>query len=172
MSILEATIPIGLGDLIYLKAMFDAAKSNFQQIKIAYHRELITVFKSNNSEYNTLLDDFGKLFFSESPYLLTENCGPFRGVMRISTDYRIPLRKPELGYLLCKGTPLNLDEPYIVLTTKVRYLSRTNFNEKAAEFWDIIKQLSKKYKFIVLGERVVNEHRICSSHLRAYIWYL
>jgi hypothetical protein len=168
--IISTTIPVGLGDLIYVKAMLDPIKNKCSEIKIAYHRELVNVFRNKSTSYNKLLDDFGQLFFSESPYVLTEQGGEFRGVMRLSTDYGIQLQKPELSHLLCKGAPLNIADEYIVLTTKVRYVPRTIFNEKSTEFWNMINQLSNKYKIILLGERVVEMNAEYLHHTAEHIY--
>lgn len=170
MSILELAVPIGLGDLIYIKAMLDSVKFRYSQIRIMFHRGLIADFRGNNPEYHTLLDDIGKLFFSEPPYILTTSGGIFRGPMRISTDESMPLQKPELGHLLCKGTPLNLDGEYIVLTTKVRYLSKAKLNAISKELWSTINSLYNKYKIVILGERVVEMNSEYIHHTSEHIY--
>jgi len=158
MSILRITIPIGLGDIIYVKAMLDAIPNRYDQIKIKYHREIIQSYKFDPG-YNKFLDDIGALFFSNPPYVITEEPGiPFYGLVSICQDHGITPVKPRLQHLMCKGEPLQIDGEYIVMVTKVRYLSRHLLDTKVMEMWNIIKQLSTKYKIVILGEREVQMH--------------
>jgi len=171
MSILELIVPVGLGDLIHIKAMLDPIKSNYNQIKLSFHKDLVRVFHGDNPEYYKILDEFGELFFSEPPYLLTTLSGiQLTSPMQIATNNRIMLHKPNLKHLLCKGNPLQLTDEYIVLTTKVRYLSRASFNEKAHSFWQTINLLSQKYKIVILGERVVEMNQEYIYHTAEYIY--
>lgn len=170
MSVIETFIPIGLGDLIYVKAMLDPVKHNFSQIKIALHKELIKVFHGNSVGYSDFLDDICKLFFTESPYILGLNSGAFRSPMQIASDYNVSLQKPELNNLLCQGDSLNLGDEYIVLTTKIRYISKNKLNEISNEFWAIINLLSKKYKIVVLGEKIVEMNQEYIYHTAESIY--
>lgn len=146
------TTPIGLGDLIYLKGSLDPIKDQFSEIRINFHRDIIQWFKKND-DYNKFLDEIGNLFFSELPYVLDSGNYPFRPSPETYANYKIIPQKPALSHLLCKGQPLDVEEEYIVLTTKIRYLSREGFN--GPQLWDIIRQLSQKHKIVVLGEKQV-----------------
>lgn len=158
MSTLAVTIPIGLGDIIYTKAMLDTVSHRYSKIKLKFHREIIQSYKFD-SGYNGFLDEIGSLFFSNPPYVLTDEPGiPFYGLVSICQDNNISPVKPCLQHLLCKGSPLQLDGEYIVMVTKVRYLSRSSLDTKVKEMWDVIRQLSAKYKVVILGEREVQMH--------------
>ena len=155
MSILSITVPIGLGDIIYLKAMLDTVKHRYSQIKIKFHREIIQSYLFD-PRLSHFLNEIGTLFFSEPPYVLTDEPGiPFYGMVSICNDNNIVAIKPNLRHLLCKGEPLELDTEYIVIVTKVRYLSRDKLDTRVNEMWHLIQELSKKCKIVILGEQQV-----------------
>ncbi len=169
MRIFQSSIPIGLGDLIFIKGQLDTFKSNFDLIKIKFHTELIEKFRDNGPGYDLFLSEIAKLFFSEAPYQITEEPLPFRSQIEICNDYGLPSTKPDLKHLLCAGDSLNIG-PYIVLSTKIRYLPRTVFNQHAPELWSILRELSKKYKIVVLGERVVEMNAEYRHHTAEHIY--
>ena len=156
MRILEFNTVIGLGDLILSKAQLDNIKHNYDEIRLTFDPHTFKFYRDDNPEYQIFLNEIGELFFSEHPYKL--NIGQFR-VMWPSNLWKelgIPMVIPRLKNLLCKGNLINLNEEYIVITTKVRYLSRKYYNQNVyPRFWGIINQLSKKYKVVVMGERNV-----------------
>lgn len=165
MKTFSATIPIGLGDLIYVKAMFDPIKHEYESININFHRDIVGMFNKDPS-YNLFIDEIGALLFGEAPYKITENKHPYYRLDSIVTSHNIIPHKPEFVNLLCQGTPLDLDEPYLVFNTKVRSLSQSHLKEKIPEFWDLLRELSKKYKIVILGEKVVEmskEYQIYTS---------
>lgn len=170
MRTIETFIPIGLGDLIYVKAMLDPVKHNYDQIKISLHKELIKVFHGDSAGYGNFLDQLGQLFFSEPPYDLGSERGIFRSPMELASHYQLQLQKPNLIDLLCKGSPLELEEEYIVLTTKIRYISKDHLNAISGEFWQIINLLSQKYKIVILGERMVEMNQEYLYHSAQHIY--
>jgi len=148
----KATIHVGLGDLIYMKAQFDSAKHKFDRIELTFNKGWSGV---HDGYYMNFLNELGQLLFSEPPYVITEIDHPHMSAVDIHRDHKILLTKPNLSYLLCKGTPLDIDSEYIVLTTKLRYFNRKKFDELSPKFFNTIERLSHKYKIVVLGERVV-----------------
>jgi hypothetical protein len=163
------SIPIGLGDLIYIRSAFDAVKHNFSQIRLSFDRNIIQSV-DRSLEYNQFLDEIGALLFSESPYILENSNHPFHEHVRIYSDFGLPLRKPELAHVLCKGNSLKLKGEYIVLTTKLRYFPRDVFNSISAGLWLILKELSQKYTIVVLGERQVEMNREYQHHTDKHIY--
>lgn len=154
MTIFKATIPIGLGDLIYTKAMFDNIKHLYSEIHLNIYRDIIS-FYNIDPNYNQFIDEIGALFFNEAPYILTSENIPFYGLATMCRDSKITPVKPELKHLLCKGVPINIDEEYIVIVTKVRYMLRDHFESKKQELFGVLRQLSQKHKVVILGEKVV-----------------
>lgn len=169
MNNIEMTVPVGLGDLIYIKSSFDAIKSRYSQIKIHLNRNLIGS-TGRNLEYNTFLDEIGQLFFSEAPYILSDEQLPYHEGIRLYSDFGINPQKPELKHLLCKGTSLDLGCDYIVMTTKLRYLDREHFSIISHQLWDAIRGLSNKYKIVVLGEREIEMNAEYNVHTSKSIY--
>ena len=153
-NVLKITVPIGLGDLIYTKAMLDNIKHRFSEIHINIYRDIIS-FYGIDSKYNKFIDEIGSLFFSETPYILTSENIPFYGLELLCRDNNITPVKPELKHLLCKGTPIDIGDKYIAIVTKVRYVTREHFENKKQELFKVLQELSQKYKIVILGERVV-----------------
>lgn len=169
MRIFRATIPIGLGDLIYTKAMFEPIKQSFSEICLTFHRELINKFEKD-LEYNTFLNEIGALLFSGEPYKIDVGSYPYCSLSEMVTAHGLVPRKPELSNILCSGNPLNLEEPYIVINTKVRSVPRQLLEQTAAEFWQLLSELSKKYKIVILGERIVEMNQEYQYYTKDYIY--
>lgn len=154
----ESSIPISLGDTICIKSHLDAPinRNKFDRIKICFHKPFVVSAKNNDPSYYKFLREMGSLFFSEEPYEFTnENVNyPFRDQFHILSDYGLEVQKPNLKHLLCKGTSLEVGE-YVVVTTKLRYLSEETFKKISNIFFDNLNKISLKYKIVILGEKIV-----------------
>lgn len=157
-------IPTSLGEIINIKFHLDMIKHQYDRITLSFHKDLWKNALHTESEdwpekekgWHKLLDDLGKLFFSEHPYVLLPNSTDFAGDMGVlSRKFKLFPRKAEMGHYLCKGTSLNLGEEYIVITTKCRQMNRRDFLPRTIKLWNILSRLSKKYKIVILGERLV-----------------
>lgn len=164
MKVIESRIVLGIGDLIYLKAMFDPHKEKFSAIKLSFDNYFLSEYRNNG--YISFLNEIGALFFSEPPYQLVSNQNwTRRWPPEFQRDYRINMVIPQLQGLLCKGTLLNLGEEYIVMTTKVRDLEKSHYQQDIApQLWPIMKRLSNKYKVIIMGERCVEMSKEYNEH--------
>jgi len=156
-------LPTSLGEIINFKHHLDAIKHNYDKIIISFHTELWkTGLHTNASDWHVkkalwdkYIKDIGQLFFSQPPYELRPVSTKFGGdINQFIATMNIRPQKSEVGHLLCKGTPLNIGE-YIVITTKTREFHRHQFDHIAPQFWSIIKEISKKYKVVILGEKMV-----------------
>jgi hypothetical protein len=156
MSCFQATVPIGLGDIIYMKAMFDNVKDRYEKIELTFNKHWIEI---HDQDYPKFLQEIVELLFSEPPYIITNINYPHRSLEDIHNDHGIYAQKPELKHLLCKGNSLQLNNEYIVLITKLRYFHKSKYNEIFHQFFDIINQLSKKYKIVVLGEKIIEMNK-------------
>jgi hypothetical protein len=161
-------LPTSLGEIIIIKYHLDQIKNQYDQIKLSFHTQLwkdgLHTDAPDWPEKKILWDNYlrglGQLFFSEPPYILEPVSKFFGGDgQTIIRKHRLQPKKTEMADLLCKGTSLNLDEDYVVITTKIRYLKKTDFYPRATEFWKTIKKLSSKYKIVILGEREVEMRR-------------
>lgn len=157
-------IPTSLGEIINIKFYLDLVKDQYDQIKLSYEKSLWDIAlhteASDWSEkkilWTNLLNDLGKLFFSEHPYILEENSDTYNGAVdNLLPKINLSPQKIEMGHLLCAGNSLNLGEEYIVITTKVRELSNHIFAPLSVQLWRTLQKLSSKYKIVILGERVV-----------------
>jgi hypothetical protein len=148
MKKLLVTSAIGMGDILYLKSSLDAIKHEYDQIDIHFAMGLIRWLK-RNEDYADFVLELANLLFNEPPYTIVESGPEFRSMAEYFLHYNIKVIKPDLP-ILCQGQSLGID-PYLVITTKVRYFSGDLF--KNNELWDTLKQLP--YKIVVLGEREV-----------------
>lgn len=166
-----ANIPLGIGDLIYLKAMFEPVKDQYKEIRFGFHRDLIVKYNKDPS-YNDFINELGELLFGEPPYVIKDGYYPYQRLEHISTSHRLHPRKPDLAHLLCKGTPLNLDKPYIVINTKVRQVPKKLLEDNISEFWNILNTLSDKYTIVILGEREIEMNKEYQVYTSEYIFSL
>lgn len=110
-------------------------------------------------QWNQYMDDIGKLFFGQAPYAMTTDRTDhilYHTCNQLVSEQGIPPMVPQLGHLLCQGTPLNLNEEYIVVTTKARSIDMIQFNSILAQtFVNELVRLARKYKIVILGEKIV-----------------
>lgn len=157
-------IPTSLGEIINFKhhldivrPKYDAILLNFQTSnwKTCLHTEAPD-WNQKKILWDQYLEEIGKLFFGEPPYLLGRASNKWGGDIQLTLKkLGVPPQKAEMGHLLCKGTSLNLGEAYIVITTKIRYIKKTFFYPHSIELWNVLRKLSTKYKIVILGEREV-----------------
>lgn len=164
MRTLETNICIGLGDIICMKGQIEPFKNQFDKIYITYDQRTINEFRHNDQKYGKFLDDIGKLFFSEPPFILNERQFPCKGQLLVCKEYRLPVTKPNLKHILCKGYLLNTNEEYVVITTKMRSFPRRQWNKIKQGLWNLMHRLSHKYKIVILGEKVVENSKEYRSH--------
>lgn len=157
-------LPTSLGEIINIKHHLDLVKNQYDQIRISFHKQLWAEGLHTNAPdwgekrklWDKYLLDIGQLFFSKPPYVIHPVSNKFGGdAGLVLKKLKITPQKAEMAYLLCKGQSLNLGEEYIVITTKLRYVRKTTFLPLSIDLWRVLKELSKKYKIVVLGEREV-----------------
>lgn len=166
MEVIESNIPLALGDLINIKACCDAT-NKYDQIKITFHKSLLDTSVSTGMfdwsekkiKWDKYLADIGKLFFSDPPYILNRSQYSFRDTSDFIKTFGLTPKKPELSSLLCKGIPLNIGEEYIVITTKIREISKKHFYPLSIQLWRVLQKLSKRYKIVILGEQLVETRK-------------
>jgi hypothetical protein len=162
MKTFELEIPVGIGDNIYTRIYLDSVKHKFDQIRISHSKETIDYWRGGDPTYIKFLNEIGQMLFTERPYVFDgKRCNQSlvdKTKVKIMAGLGVKPKTPKLD-MLCKGTSLNLNEPYIVLTTKVRCLPRARFFSVAKRLWEVLKPLTAKYKVVVLGERKVELSR-------------
>lgn len=170
-------IPLSLGEIINFKYHLDLVKKDYELISFSFHKPLLKSHLIVNQEQersqNKYLDDIGKLLFSEQPYRIDLQSNRFFGdVNTLVRIINVNLHKADLRQYLCKGTSLGIG-PYIVMTTKVRELSKSIFLPLSAQLWKTLQDLSKTYKIVILGEREVEMRKeyLSWSHSNIYSLY-
>jgi hypothetical protein len=153
---LEFEICAGIGDNLVIRIFLDSIKHNYNRISIAHSRSVINYYRGGDQKYYNFLSELSKLIFSEPPFFFDPR-GKFPPIHteKVITELASKPKLTNLDKVLCKGTPLDVGEEYIVLTTKVRCLNRSTFLPLSVQFWAMLRELSKKYKIVVMGERVV-----------------
>lgn len=152
---------IGIGDFIYNKVFLEAVKHKYNSILIAPSIDALPFWHNNDPKRRDFNNALGHLLFSEPPFQFIPNPPyrfPFYPNDRIARELNnIPL--PTNFDCLCVGTPLNLSEPYVVLTTKTRQFPKTEFESIKDELASVLQQLATKYRLIILGERKIEPSR-------------
>jgi hypothetical protein len=161
------SLPTSLGEIINAKFHLDEVKHQYESISINFNKGLwngclhtdAPDWETKRVGWDKYLDDIGRLFFREPPYQMVSGNFSYYDMGDLAKAYRLVPKKPKMIELLCKGTSLGLDEPYFVLTTKVRDVERALFYPLSFELWRTLKRLSERYKIVVLGERKVELRR-------------
>lgn len=163
MSILNFCLNPGIGDVLLCRNILDSIKHQYSAIVLSPNPTIVQGFREvyEKKYYNFCLS-FMKEIFSVPPYTIIEN-GTFPRFSPIDNSFRgLYLTKESIfkmndySDLLCKGgNEMVMDEPYVVVTTKVRGTPTTKryklvFRDRVME---IISNLSTKYKIVVIGER-------------------
>ncbi len=152
---LQLTIPVSLGDNIMIRGYLESVKNNYDLIEISHYAHLIEREKDDNPKYHKFIKDLGLLLFNEHPFKLSQEFFGFKDQEQLLEDLNIEPCLPNLSKQLCKGKSLNIEEKYITISTKVRYLNKYIYDEMSGMLWSILKDLSKKYKIVVVGERKI-----------------
>ena len=156
MKQISTSICIGLGDNIIARMIFDTVKHEYDEIKISHDAGVIREYKNGDAAYMAFLQEIGNLLFTEPPFSFSTQ--QYKPIITLNTIQNFsPIVKPNLQYLLCKGSPLNIDEEYICITTKVRMIPKKLFLPLSPLLWKVLKRLSNKYKIVIMGERSLNE---------------
>jgi hypothetical protein len=159
MKKIATSICLGLGDNIVARMVFDTIKHEYDSIKITHDKNVMVSYKRNDHPYVKFLGDVGRLLFTEPPYSFDMN-GNYPPIHTYNTISSIPVnaRCKHLQHLLCHGIPLDINEEYIVITTKIRSIPRKKFFPVSIQLWRVLQQVSKKYKIVVMGEREVERN--------------
>lgn len=156
MKKVSTSICLGLGDNIIARIIFDTVKHQYNEIRISHDQSVINHYKRGDAKYIQFLNDIGNLLFTEPPYFLDHNKYPPIHTLNTIKNFS-PIAKPNLQHLLCKGTPLEINEEYIVITTKIRMIPKNQFLPLSIKLWKALNTLSNKYKIVIMGEKELNE---------------
>ena len=98
MDHLYIKLNLGIGDIIFSKAMLDGVKDKFEKIKVTPNYLLIDQYRNGDPEYKQFVNDLFFLLFNESPYeIVNEQNFPSRTPYTLHTIDNIPFCKPDLS---------------------------------------------------------------------------
>ena len=147
----STSVHLGLGDIIYSKAMLD--KTDYEKIIIRPRLKLLEHYnKSFIYEQHTI--DLFKKFFPEPRYELKlnyEEDEKSTPLMMYEKDRIFPV-KPYCPDLLCEKTEIP-EESYIVIHTKVKGVPKYEYEIFKEKFFNIINSID--YKVVLLGEKSI-----------------
>ena len=156
MKKISTSICLGLGDNIIARIIFDTVKHQYSEIRISHDQAVINLYKKGDAGYLKFLNNIGTLLFTEYPYVFDKV--PHQAIHTFNTIRNFsPIAKPNLQHILCKGAPFSVDSEYIIITTKIRMISKNKFLPLSIDLWRVLKQLSNKYKIVIMGEKSLDE---------------
>lgn len=149
----------GIGDNIIVRVFFDTIRGEYEEIRVSHNRKVIDHFKNGDPSYYNFLNELGTTLFSKPPYVFDHVQHDPLNVYKSIKSLAILPHVPDLSGVLCVGASLNLGEEYIVITTKIRGLSKAAFYPLSISLWQTLRKLSEKYKIVILGEREVEKNK-------------
>lgn len=173
-NVYKVKINLGIGDLLYTRAILDNLKKKFKRVHISPNLNVYKTFREPNNKDIDFTLKMMSLIFNDPYYIIDPpNMNyPERFAWTFSCIDRFEIVKPNLSDTLCEGVPLNIG-PYICISTRFRELPIKEYNEQIKEkFIDIVKRLSNIYKIVLMGERKLlkyKEHDILKD--RVYCMY-
>ena len=170
MKKISTSICLGLGDNIIARMIFDTVKHQYDQIRISHDKGVMNHYKKGDIAYATFLNEIGSLLFTEPPYFFDSNSYPPIHTLNTIKNFS-PIAKPNLQNLLCKGTIFDIGSEYICITTKIRMISKRKFLPLSISLWRTLRELSSKYKIVVMGERELEESAAYKNDLPDDIVY-
>jgi hypothetical protein len=158
---LEYSICAGIGDNITTRIYLDAIKHHYTEIRISHDKNVIQAYRGTDIAWRCFLDELGNALFNTHPFIFDHSNHReinWNHVRPLMVGHKALPQTPQLNNL-CSGSSLKLNEPYIVITTKVRCMSRQAFFPMSIQLWSVLKAISKRYKMVVLGERKIELNR-------------
>ena len=160
-NIFQLDINVGIGDHIIVRCFLDQIKDRYSAIQITHSRPAMTVWRNNDMEYWKFIYALGDILYSEKPYQLVKQPVrfPFWPSERFIELGIKPCRPNIPGLIVNHSLTPKIDGEYIVLTTKIREMTKQMFSEFMEKARPIFNELSKKYKLVLLGEREVQKSK-------------
>lgn len=151
-------INVGIGDHLFLRIFMDSIKDQYDRIAITHSRPGMAFWHNNDAQRWDFNLKLGQLVFSEPPYVLIPNARfPFYPNDRIISELNNKPVKPNLD-CLCVGKSLGIGK-YVVLTTKVRQIVRSDFELAKEKLTPALQRLAQTHTMVISGEREVQRTR-------------
>ena len=153
---------VGLGDIIYLKQLLDDTKHLYKSIQITPNTETISSTKNDfvnhfkflyNIFYDLFLEDPYEIVYSPEFSGLSLNHGSYISFLNTVFGIKVQPKIPNLEKYFCKKIyPKNNN---ILITTKVRGIHISEYENIKNNFYTLLNQIGKKYNLILIGERQI-----------------
>jgi len=160
---LEIKIPLGIGDIIYYKAMLDEIyKTNkYDKIKVCLANGLV-VWRGDNKDNIKFAENLLKFLYKEHYYKLSFNeKHKFISLTDMINNFNII--KPKNIPSLCVGKPIT-QKPYITINSRIRYYHIERYNRMKKQLLAALKMISKDYAIIIIGEKSMEKNRSNTTH--------
>jgi hypothetical protein len=170
MAIFSLTIPVGIGDAIFVASSLLAIKNNYEHIYINIHPGLAQAFK-DNAKYDDFYLDLVKILFSDPKFVINDRSKicPYIPTEELFNNVIVPVLPRFYDKLVCTSVPV-IDGEYIVVTTKVRQLAHTIYQAIKPRFLAALTNLSKKYKVVIIGEKITEMNTEYRQYGNEYIY--
>jgi hypothetical protein len=162
---LSLKLPTSIGEAFAFRRLLPQMKQLYERINISFGgmelwRDALYTNKTDWPEkeigWKNQCRDLGNLLFSDDFFHFHENVD-FKfsyDIVSFMGRYKLdPSNKERISHLLCQGTSLPDKREYLVLTTKVRNLSKRIYDLHCQNIFQILSQ--KKYLIVLLGEREI-----------------
>jgi hypothetical protein len=160
----NVSLPGGIGDIICAAAQLNYVSERYDNINISFSRHMIESFRENAASYEDFLYRFSILLFRKPKYNIILNANFIQmSPLNICQEHHIAVQRMKIDQLLCNNNFALITDPYIVITTKVRWYDNEKYQIIKLEFWKAINKLSNKYKIVIIGEKIIemnNEYAI------------
>jgi hypothetical protein len=154
MAVFGMSFSLGIGDIIYIHNIMENEKHKFDLIYLSPMWPLIDIWRNGTQEYKVFADKLIKTLFTDPKYIIAYSTDlPHISSWSLVNNSGMKITKPNLDVLCDKQIEIN--EPFIVITTKVREFHISFFNDVREQFLQTLSALSNKYKIIVIGEREI-----------------
>jgi hypothetical protein len=151
-------INVGIGDHLFLRIFMDGIKDQYDRIAITHSKPGMSFWHYDDAKRWDFNLQLGNLVFNQPPYVLVPNARfPFYPNDRIISELNNKPVKPNLD-CLCVGSSLNIGK-YVVLTTKVRHIARSNFDKAKEKLTPALRRLAETHTIVISGEREVQRTR-------------
>lgn len=164
------TIAVGLGDAIFIAAALNAIKDKYDKIYINPALHLAQSYKDNGVEYSAFYLKILSLLFTDPKFIINDTSKTFPYITTKTLFNTITPILPRFSKELTLESNQKIEGEYVVVTTKVRQLSRSLYDKTNTQFLNAINTLSKKYKVVIIGEKIVEMNTEYKAYGPEYIY--
>lgn len=152
MTLVNFKTCVGLGDLIHIKQMLDLYSKTNKQISfnLSLDYDIIRAFR--NEKYIPFIEEIFEKLFASNYSINKSSLGELINPVVLMNQYKMIPQIPHLENYFCVPTTKNED---VVILTKIRGMNINFFENIKHNFIEIIKQISKNRKIVLLGERQI-----------------